>query len=232
MSDEPQPERDPLSANESPPTPELGVSRVAIIYGVMTLFGWGMAQWLLDHSPLSWSGLEAPGPLWRTVLLGAGLGAAVALLDLVLERLIPAMRQMGEAFYELLGVMTPGRALTFAICSAVGEEVLFRGWLLPWTAELAQAGAELVGVGAGFSGWTWIGVALSSVLFGAMHVPPDRRLWIWPLLAAMMGVLFGWLFVYTGDLLAPILAHFTINYFGFMRLSHRWSAEANTDEAP
>ncbi|MEL6182126.1 MAG: CPBP family intramembrane glutamic endopeptidase [Myxococcota bacterium] len=233
MTDDPHPptkgdEPQPADGN-GPIRPELGVFRVVLIYGVMALIGWGMALWSLGRGPLLASEASEVVPLWHAVALGAGLGLVVALLDLLLERWIPAVRQMGEAFYELLGVMTPGRALVFAASSAVGEEIVFRGWLLPWSADMAAWLATLVAPEWTFEGWSWVGIGVSSVLFGAMHIPPDRRLWVWPLLAALMGVLFGWMFVSTGSLLAPILAHFTINYFGFMRLASRWAGEARVD---
>ena len=105
---------------------------------------------------------------------------------------------MGKAFVELLGGMSANQALILALTSAVGEEIFFRGFLQ-----------------------SWLGLVTASILFGLLHIAPDRRLWLWPILAIGMGFAFGWLFEYTGDVLAPILAHFTINYFSLMALSRK-----------
>jgi membrane protease YdiL (CAAX protease family) len=83
-----------------------------------------------------------------------------------------------------------------AIASAVGEEMFFRGGI--------QAGlASAIGPVAG--------ILMASLLFGAMHVPWNRRLWTWTAMATVMGLVFGALYIATGELLACVLAHAVIN---------------------
>lgn len=71
-----------------------------------------------------------------------------------------------------------------AVFSGVGEEVFFRGVLQP----------EL-------------GIGIASLLFGVLHLGPDRRYLIWTFWAVGAGFLFGFLYERTGGLLAPITAH-------------------------
>ena len=66
---------------------------------------------------------------------------------------------------------------------------LFRGALLPW-----------------FGLW-WQGL-----VFALLHVGPGRRFLPWTVSALVLGIAFGALAVWTGNLGAPIAAHFTINY--------------------
>jgi CAAX protease family protein len=77
------------------------------------------------------------------------------------------------------------------ICSlaGLGEELLFRG--------VAQAGIERV------AGSTWLALAAASVIFGLAHpITPS-----YAVLAGLIGVYLGWLFVASGNLLVPIVTH-------------------------
>lgn len=191
----PEPQR-PDPRRRRLPSGGLTPGRVVVVYGLMGVIGAGVTWLVWERSPLVWPEATERMVAWQAAALGAGVGLAVVALDALLERVIPALRDMGQAFRELLGAgMTPQRALLYASLSAIGEEILFRGLLQPW-----------------------LGLVASSLIFGLMHFPPDRRLLIWPVFAAAMGFAFGGLFLYTGDLLAPIVAHFTINTFGFLRM--------------
>lgn len=186
-----------MEPSHTPPRPSLGLGAAAAMYSAMTLVAVGGAWWLLEHSALALPQHEGVPLAWK-LGLGAGSGLAVFALDQLGERLVPALRRMSEAFAQLLGQGTQGRALGLALLSSVGEEVFFRGFLLPW-----------------------LGLVASSILFGLLHIAPDRRLWMWPVLATAMGFGFGWLYQFTGDVLAPVLAHFTINFFALSVLARR-----------
>ena len=193
MQDPPAPDQQqPETRRHTISTPTAGC-----IYFLLTAAGVAGAILILDQSPL-WLPDAPAVSLLTKVVLGAGVGIAVFVLDQLAERFLPLFNRMGEALRNLLGELSMTQVLMLAAFSAVGEEVFFRGFLLPW-----------------------VGLIASSILFGALHIAPDRRLWPWPILATAMGFAFGWLFEYTGDVLAPILAHFTINYFGVMVLARR-----------
>lgn len=172
-----------------------------VLYTVLAVIAVTASWFILDRLPLT--APEAEGvSLGLKVLLGAGIGLAVFAVDQLLERFVSLFKRMSEAFGELLGGMTGTQALILALASSVGEEIFFRGFLQ-----------------------TWLGLVAASILFGLLHIAPDRRLWFWPVLAVAMGFAFGWLFEYTGDVLAPVLAHFTINYFSLMALSRMTQGE-------
>lgn len=78
--------------------------------------------------------------------------------------------------------------VVLGLASGVAEELFFRGLLTPV-----------------------LGLFASSIAFGALHQLRGRTGWIWAAWAGVMGLLFGSLFLATGSLLGPIVAHVTIN---------------------
>ena len=52
-----------------------------------------------------------------------------------------------------------------------------------------------------------VGLVVTSLLFSALHVGPDRRYLVWTFWALGAGFLFGFLYVWTGGILAPVTAH-------------------------
>ena len=104
---------------------------------------------------------------------------------ILLYRLLPVLRRLSEELAPLLVDGTRRRDLVLvSVMSGVGEEVFFRGALQPE-----------------------IGIVLTSILFGALHVGPDRRYFVWTIWTVAAGFLFGFLYEWTGGILAPATAH-------------------------
>jgi membrane protease YdiL (CAAX protease family) len=127
--------------------------------------------------------------LGSSVFLDLSVGGAVACgtvtLGVFLYRLLPAVQKLSnELAPRLVDGAGRGDLVLVAVFSGVGEEAFFRGALQP----------EL-------------GIVATSVLFGALHVGPDRRYLLWTLWAVGAGFLFGFLYERTGGLLAPATAH-------------------------
>jgi uncharacterized protein len=98
---------------------------------------------------------------------------------------LPALRRLSDELAPHLVDGAKRRDLVLlSIFSGVGEEALFRGALQPE-----------------------IGLVASSLLFGVLHVGPDRRYLVWTLWAVAAGFLFGLLYLWTGGILAPVTAH-------------------------
>jgi membrane protease YdiL (CAAX protease family) len=105
-------------------------------------------------------------------------------------------RLAGVGLREGLGG-TPARELrSLGLAAAVGEELLFRGAMLP-----------------ALAGWINFPVAalLTATLFGLLHIPSSRALRPWTASAFVMGLLFALLYRLTGEVLAPLVAHAVIN---------------------
>ncbi|MCA9539983.1 MAG: CPBP family intramembrane metalloprotease [Myxococcales bacterium] len=146
--------------------------------------------------------LPADGPV-----VDIALGVAVGLLAVLLSRLGTARfdwsRRIDAEFRDLLGPLEPREIFGLAIASALAEEMFFRGFLQPL-----------------------IGLEASAVVFGAAHVPWRRSLIAWTFAALAMGYVLGWMFEARGNLIAPVLAHFTVNYFNLHALVRPLAHEA------
>lgn len=128
-----------------------------------------------------------------SILWGPVIGVLVGLLLVYLSRLslnyFRWSRQLHREFRLILGDQSHRELFLLALASSIGEELLFRGALYPWLGLWPQA-----------------------LLFAALHIGPGKRFIPWTLMALCIGLLFGLLVQFTGDIGAAITAHFTINY--------------------
>jgi membrane protease YdiL (CAAX protease family) len=144
------------------------------------------------------------GPL-VSVGVGAGLGLVVVLISHLLDRAFEWSRALTRTMREALGKQNQGEVTLLAVCSSVGEELLFRGLLLPT-----------------------IGFTASSIVFGVVHgLSPGPPAHMWEmakrfaplvLIATILGFALAWTVVYTGSILAAIVAHFTINFLNMSEM--------------
>lgn len=182
----------------------MGPSRVPVtlsIYGVFSLIA---VAW---RHAMGVSALHDGAPLGGThafaLPLAASLGALCGVAAGVASRSFARRSRWGHGLYLAMRDVLAGHprdatslsALTLA--AAIGEELLFRGALLP--SVTAHAGPLA-------------GVVVSSVTFGALHAPWSRRMIPWTLMATAMGALFSTLYLVTGEVLAPIVAHAVVNH--------------------
>lgn len=146
----------------------------------------------LGASPLTCRGwLGASGA--SSWLLSAGLGLLVATLTVAatpsVVRRWQWARELHVALRPTVDEASDGALLAVAIASATGEELFFRGLLVPLT-----------------------GVIASSILFAALHQIGGKARWGWMVWAGTMGLLFGSIFAATGNLAGSLLAHAAINH--------------------
>jgi hypothetical protein len=136
-------------------------------------------------------------------LLDIGLGLAVAAATIALSRKITECTRwgdaMGRALAELLGERSVRDCMVLAVASGVAEEAFFRGVLQPAL------------------GWL-----PASLIFGLVHFAPKRDLLPWTGFALGAGLVLGGLFEFTGNLVAPIVAHVGINAVNLRRLVVRY----------
>ena len=108
-------------------------------------------------------------------------------------------RDLSQALGSLLGPLRWRDCLVLAVLSGVSEEAFFRGALQPE-----------------------VGLFVASVIFGLAHLAPRRELAPWCLFSFGAGLLLGVLFERTGNLVAPVVAHFAVNAVNLRLLSTRW----------
>jgi uncharacterized protein len=141
-----------------------------------------------------------------------GIAGALPMLALLLWCLRTTwgpMRRLVALVEELLGPYladaSPAGLVLLALLAGLGEELLFRGVIQAWLAERTSL---------------WIAVGAASLLFGAGH-------WLsasYALLAALIGAYLGILFLVSGNLLAPIIAHAAYDVVALFVLARRVGA--------
>ena len=192
--------------------------------GVLALLlGWAIGPDARDGIP------EADASNLREISLGIGYGllAAVPLYAVInLMRKIPwqpirELEKLGdEGMFAALMSLTVPEMITVSLCAGVGEELLFRGWLLPAIASWMPSTMDVpIAMGVALAG--------SSVLFGLVH--PITKLYI--VVAALIGVYFGALFLWSGNLLVPIVAHAAYDAVLMVVSKYQDGKESEAEEA-
>lgn len=167
--------------------------RASVAYGLITLgtlvVGHAFDRgWLVSY-PTPWlplSGFEAHA-------FGLVLGGVFAAVVVLGTRVLVENTRWAKALHRDLRPMTEGLdgagILVIAALSAVAEELVFRGLLMPWLGLVPQA-----------------------LLFGIVHAQlsgPSR--WVWVSWASVVGLALGAIFALSGSLLGAVLAHGLIN---------------------
>lgn len=142
-----------------------------------------------------------PSRWWLDVPLGAGAGLLLVGFWELVGRRFEGARRFEEKLRDVLGSIDVSQAVGLALLSGFAEELFFRG-------AVQQA---------------W-GFWIASALFAGLHTGRERGLWVWTVFAAAAGLLFGGLVLYTGNLLAPMIAHVVVNAINLGRLVRRREA--------
>ena len=131
-----------------------------------------------------WSGFG-----WN-VLVGALLATSVLCGGRALKGTFRWARELDQEFRIILSPMTLGGALVLAVGSGIAEETFFRGVMQPV-----------------------FGLYVTSLAFGLLHYPMNRRLIPWTVIAIVMGFTLGLVYQTTDSLFAVAFAHGLINFF-------------------
>lgn len=163
--------------------------------------------WMLGPSARDLVPELGQGQLWPVFSgLGFGLLAAVPLLvavDLIRrvpwEPILEIERLTEGGVIKTLLKLSPAELIVISLCAGIGEELLFRGWLMYWLLD----GISLAAPEADTTVTLMVALVVSSLVFGLLH--PITRLYV--VLATLIGLYFGGLVVWSGNLLVPITAH-------------------------
>ncbi|MFO0746505.1 MAG: CPBP family intramembrane glutamic endopeptidase [Myxococcota bacterium] len=187
-----------------PPRPGALVGVAVVFYGLMAgaaLIVMAIADIDAGAAIFGKNADGGPADMPLNGLLGVGAGLGVVGLTWLLRN-VKALQHLKGELESMLGAQTSGGIAVLAVTSAIGEELLFRGALHPL-----------------------LGFWPTAILFGALHGGHSPRLWLWALFAMAAGILLGWLTDLTGNLLAPILAHLTVNYWNLHALVPRGTVD-------
>lgn len=119
---------------------------------------------------------------------GLALGVAVVRITPVLVEHAEWAKALQRELRPVVEEASPADVTWLAISSGVGEELFFRGAMQPV-----------------------LGLWVTSLIFGAVHIGPKRLFVTWSVWAFVMGVLLGLIFAWTGVLWGSVVAHVWIN---------------------
>jgi membrane protease YdiL (CAAX protease family) len=210
---------DPQDETQSPDEVFITAVLFEISLGLIALaLGWGLGpdprelipKLTFDKDSL-WTAVAGPVG-WDTAVGGVllGLAAAIPILIMIeILRRIPCepVRELerisDDGMMKTLLSLRPMEMIAISLCAGIGEELLFRGWLMYWLAETYQTLTIATGGTANHTAGLVAALIVSSIAFGLVH--PITKLYV--VLAAVMGLYFGGLAIWTGNLLVPITAH-------------------------
>jgi membrane protease YdiL (CAAX protease family) len=190
-----------------------GFAMAVMVEGGLALLAVALA-WLFGVS------LRDQIPPWGPQLAWAvarGLAVTLPMLAIFWALMhwdLPTLRQLREQVQWLIGEMFPsghlGQFALVALLAGVGEELLFRGVLQSL-----------------FVGWTnpWAGLLITSLLFGAAHALST----LYFVLAALIGLCFGWLVLHYNDLIAPMVAHSVYDFVALVYISRSRRSRLSED---
>jgi membrane protease YdiL (CAAX protease family) len=158
-----------------------------IVEGGLVLLAIGLG-WLFDHRPLDHFHLTWAGAGW-------GVAAAVPMLLVFLLMVrwpigpLRAIKKFTDSVIRpLMATCTIVDLFGISLLAGVGEEMLFRGLMQDLFANSLSL---------------WPALVLASVMFGMMHAVTPA----YAALAAVIGAYLGALYIWTENLLAPMIAH-------------------------
>ena len=129
----------------------------------------------------------------QALIWSLGLAVAITITSSIIYRLWPDYRRSADMYLEL--VIKPlmwTDLIWLGLLPGLSEELLFRGVMLP------ALGLNIAAV------------ALSSVLFGVLHLSGAGQ-WPYVVWATIVGFALGYCALITGNLLVPVVAHIITN---------------------
>ncbi|MBD2138090.1 CPBP family intramembrane metalloprotease [Anabaena sp. FACHB-1237] len=177
--------------NQKPEIPHLTRTQVLIAMGVTAVILWVIAKiWLRFGNVILFKWYWKPEHL----LIGIALGLIITLISSLSYYFVPAYRRSADYYLEIiLKPLVLPDLIWLGLLPGLSEELLFRGVMLP-----ALGGTDLA-------------VIVSSLCFGILHLSGPEQ-WPYVIWATIIGVIFGYSAIFTGNLLVPIIAHIFINW--------------------
>jgi membrane protease YdiL (CAAX protease family) len=134
---------------------------------------------------------------WSSLFSGIAIGLGLVYLSRLALHRYEWARDLHREFRGLLGPLEPGEIVVLALASSIGEEMFFRGALMPV-----------------------VGVFVSSLVFALLHIGPRARHLPWTVGSFAAGILFSAIFLWTGDLTGAVAGHFTVNLLNLRYVTH------------
>lgn len=215
MDAEPEAEVDADAMFRTALVMELGLGALALFLGWLTAVN--VHQWLPALS------LATVTPILTSVLLGTLAALPLLLVVEVIERIdwepFRQLKRLEDVpMISAMLSLRPMELIAVSIAAGVGEELLLRGWLMAWLmGPWETATAPMIA----------LALIASSLAFGLMHpVTPT-----YVVLATLVGVYFGALVLWRGDLLIAIVAHSVYDAIHLLLARRARLQAASSDDA-
>ena len=203
-----EPSCEDLQSTSYEPAPPASIVRVAFFFEAsLVLVALGLGYWLQQPA---WQNLLGATPGETLLAAGVGLLAAVPMLAvLLITRRLPwgPVRRLCQLVDEQLMPLFANASLVglllLSLAAGFGEEMLFRGVLQDWL-------ANLLGGDVGF----WGALVLVSLLFGLCH-------WLttaYAVFAFMISLYLGMVYWVSGSLLSVVVAHAAYDFVALLWL--------------
>lgn len=180
-------------SNQLPDNPEiepLTRTQVLIAMGLTAVVLLAVAKLWLHFGSVTL--LPISGTI-SSIFLGLGIAVGITAASSLVYYLWPAYRESADFYLELVikPLIIPD-LIWLGLLPGMSEELLFRGVMLPAI------------------GLNYLGVVVSSLLFGILHLSGAQQ-WPYVVWATVVGILLGYCALSTGNLLVPIVAHVFTN---------------------
>jgi uncharacterized protein len=171
--------------------------------------------WLFHQPPLKTFRFDPNDAAWGLVATLPLLGILWGCLKTPWKPLQEITRILDETLVPLFQGCGLTQLAIIAALAGVGEEMLFRGIVQTFAAE--QIG-QPYGV--------WGGLLVSAVVFGLLHTVTTT----YAVMAGLIGLFLGWLWLATGNLLTPMIAHGAYDFVALVYLIQRRNGNSETDD--
>jgi membrane protease YdiL (CAAX protease family) len=171
-----------------------------VVEGGLVGLAW-LGGWLLGPEPLATFHLEADDALWGVLATLPLLVLFGLCLVCPIPPLIRIRRLTAEVIQPLFAPLGIAELALICLLAGLGEEMLFRG-------VLQSACSEWLG--------EFGGLAMASGVFGLCHALTPT----YAILATVMGGYLGWIWLASGNLLVPVLAHALYDFVALVIIVH------------
>ncbi len=179
----------------------------ALVAAGALAIGHGFERGSLITYPEPWLPLSRAEGHGFSLVAGGAFAALVVVGTRVLVENVGWARNLHRDLRPMTLRLDGAGIVAIAALSAVAEELVFRGLLMPWLGLLPQA-----------------------LIFGVVHAQlsgPSR--WVWVTWASVVGLALGAVFALSGSLFGPMLAHGLINGLNLLYLkSHDTAPPPNS----
>ena len=162
----------------------------------------------MGAAALGWTTLRGQPSLWQIsgrqdprvvtgIVLGLLFGLGIVFGSRMAFYKFEWARALHRDFRALLFPLGEREIVVLAAASSIGEEMFFRGALIPV-----------------------VGLIGSSAIFALLHIGPRARHLPWTISSFVVGLVFGLLYLWTGDLTGAVVAHFTVNFLNLRHVAH------------